>query len=515
MHVFELQRFDGDLYVGTGSFEEGYGVYRTREPARRSASTPWSPAAPAWAGNGLGRRDAPVPRPALRRRRQLVQRRAARAAGLRAHPHRPCRALGGRDRRSAARSPTGGSATRSAACPPATRTSSTRTCGGWCSAAAPSTSGRSTGAGCSRSPTAGPASGRGSSTKRSPVRSASTSGPAATASTGCRSRAPRSTRTPYDFGVRSLVNTRRAMYVGTANHAFGTRIWDERRTLCAAPGETSGARAARGPRQLLTDVQRDGTVLSWEGSPGTARYRVERAAYVETPATFRFPPGPPGGGADPAPRSPARSRPARRAASACASRCASRSPTVGRTTGPLVRRHDATAGDAPPTRWWRRAGSRASPPSNLQVVPDPRPPATWAQLARLAPRARAAAAIARSDRTAGRRALARLARNTGDDRVRRPARPGRASVPPPGRRRRAAGGGRRRARARRPPSGRAATRRAPRRPRGRPAAGRPLRLRLATHPGFEPLDDAARSAFAPLAGGHPSRGRRDRGGGAA
>ena len=51
---------------------------------------------------------------------------------------------------------------------------------------------------------------------------------------------------PYDFGVRSLVNTRRAMYVGTANHAFGTRIWDERRTLCAAPGETSGAGRRRG-----------------------------------------------------------------------------------------------------------------------------------------------------------------------------------------------------------------------------------------------------------------------------
>jgi hypothetical protein len=37
MHVFELQRFDGDLYVGTGSYDHGYAVYkttRTRAPFR-------------------------------------------------------------------------------------------------------------------------------------------------------------------------------------------------------------------------------------------------------------------------------------------------------------------------------------------------------------------------------------------------------------------------------------------------------------------------------------------------
>ena len=65
-----------------------------------------------------------------------------------------------------------------------------------------------------------------------------------------------------------------------------------------------------------------------------------------------------------------------------------------------------------------RPGGRASLPSNVQVVPDPRPAATWEQLARLAPASRVAAASVRGG-PGGRRALARLARTAVDERVRR------------------------------------------------------------------------------------------------
>ena len=101
-------------------------------------------------------------------------------------------------------------------------------------------------------------------------------------------------------------------------------------------------------------------MLSWEGSaPGTARYRVERAAYVETPATFRLTPGLPGGSADPVaslPRASARPAGRRRRGP---SRCASRSPrwAARRAAGSSTRRDGR--GRATPTRWWRRArGSR-------------------------------------------------------------------------------------------------------------------------------------------------------------
>jgi hypothetical protein len=420
MHVFELQRFDGDLYVGTGSFEDGYGVYRTREPARRYRFDPV-----VTGGAGMGGKMVSV---------------------VAMHPFRGRLYVGGVSWYSAELREL-----------PASELIRIDRAGRWevvTGDPRPGPDGRI------RNPISGLPAGYANIFNSHLWRMVERGGAlyVGTLDWSWLLQEPESwagewsglvdqaltgevgfdlwascngvdwlplTRTafdedPYDFGVRSLVNTPRAMYVGTANHAFGTRIWDERRTLCAAPGETSGARAARGPRQLLTDVQRDGTVLSWEGSPGAPRYRVERAAYVETPATFRFPPGPPGGGADPIASLPRPVPPG--TPGGVGVRLPLREPfaTVGRTTG----RWFVDTTRRPGTRYAYQVvaegpGRDASPPSNLQVVPDPRPPATWAQLARLAPRARAAAAIARSDRAAGRHALARLARSAGDDRVRR------------------------------------------------------------------------------------------------
>jgi hypothetical protein len=197
----------------------------------------------------------------------------------------------------------------------------------------------------------------------------------------------------YDFGVRSLAAGRRGFFLGSANHAFGTRIWHQRRSFCVPAG---GTRTAAAPRRLLTDVQRDGTVLSWEPAAGAVRYRIERAPYAHAPVRFS-PPGAP---------AIERRVPVQQSFA-----------TVGTTTGSAFVDATARAG----TRYAYRVvaeAAGASAASNVQIVPDPRPPATWAQLEAAGVPRRTVAAVARGHRSARRHALARLARAAADDDVR-------------------------------------------------------------------------------------------------
>jgi hypothetical protein len=223
---------------------------------------------------------------------------------------------------------------------------------------------------------------------------------------------------PYDFGVRSLVTGPRGFFIGSANHAFGTRIWQAERSFCLSPDGAPRARAAQAPQHLLTDVQRDGTVASWEPSANAVRYRVERAEYVEASLSLRSSRSIPGEFlSEPVPPRPARPG----APGSVEVRLPLRTPftTLGTTRLPYFidrTRH-------PGTRYAYQvvaetANGRASVPSNAQVVPDPRPPATWEQLDDAGVPSRAVARMARSRPVASRRSLARLARTAGDDRVR-------------------------------------------------------------------------------------------------
>ena len=225
---------------------------------------------------------------------------------------------------------------------------------------------------------------------------------------------------PYDFGVRSLTAGRRGFYIGSANHAFGTRIWHDVRSPCAASAPSRG-HSAQAPRHLLTDVQREGTVISWEPSANAVRYRIERAEYVEAPLTLR----PPEIAADeflgdiavpqPAPPGTPDGIPVQ---------AQLRKPftTLGTTSRPYFvdrTRH-------PGTRYAYQVVAEAaevgtSMPSNPQIVPDPRPPATFGQLREAMQEPGAVSAIARAHRRGVRDSLAglvRLARSAKDDRVR-------------------------------------------------------------------------------------------------
>jgi hypothetical protein len=200
----------------------------------------------------------------------------------------------------------------------------------------------------------------------------------------------------YDFGVRTMVPGRRGMYIGTANHAFGTRIFHHDARDCDSrvrPRATaSGASDATvRPRHLLADVQRGGTVLSWEQGRTPARYQVLRSSATVLPLSFRsplplpsgfwfdgqlpqlVPPGSPGSTEVDVPL-PGRYQPIA---------TTTRSFFVDRTRQPGVRYTYQVVARGP-------GGGAAA--SNFQTVPDPRPAATFGRLWRALPGARAASA---------------------------------------------------------------------------------------------------------------------------
>ena len=133
-----------------------------------------------------------------------------------------------------------------------------------------------------------------------------------------------------NFGARTLIATPGGNFIGSANHAQGTTIWQSTAASPVCPGSFQGsiasaasqrstgtataskpARAATAartaskaastasaatttplarPSELLTDVQACGTVVSWQPEPGAARYEVLRSTahtYADVPAPHR------------------------------------------------------------------------------------------------------------------------------------------------------------------------------------------------------------------------------------
>jgi hypothetical protein len=87
--------------------------------------------------------------------------------------------------------------------------------------------------------------------------------------------------------VRTLSSGPGGVYIGSANHAFGTRIYRDSMPPCR--GSSAGAAAV--PRNLLANAARAGTVLSWQPAAGALRYRVERAQYTQRTLSVFPPPG--------------------------------------------------------------------------------------------------------------------------------------------------------------------------------------------------------------------------------
>jgi hypothetical protein len=230
---------------------------------------------------------------------------------------------------------------------------------------------------------------------------------------------------PEDFGVRTLVPTADGFILGTADIAHGTRIWQGHDlSSCGSPGSRQARAAQTGPiaapQNLLTDVQPGGTVLSWDPSAGAARYRVERAQYIDAPLSLQppamLPEGLPGEDAVPVPVAPG-----------TPGSLDVRVPVLGsfQSVGTTTSTFFVDRTRTPGVRYLYRvvaetASGEPSALSNLQQVPDPRPPATFAELERAAHGSTLIAGIAQAhgDRARVLSRLAQLARTTDDDQVR-------------------------------------------------------------------------------------------------
>ncbi|MGZ4195328.1 MAG: hypothetical protein ACXVVQ_07205 [Solirubrobacteraceae bacterium] len=102
----------------------------------------------------------------------------------------------------------------------------------------------------------------------------------------------------YDFGARSLVPTPAGLFVGSANHALGTKVWDVPISPCqslvnrprlATSQFVAAAKTPPTPQGLLTDSQTKGTVVSWDATLGATRYRVLRSADLNVPISLAPP----------------------------------------------------------------------------------------------------------------------------------------------------------------------------------------------------------------------------------
>lgn len=199
----------------------------------------------------------------------------------------------------------------------------------------------------------------------------------------------------YNFGARTLLNTPAGTFLGSANHAQGTAVWRGPASgICPTTASTTSvrARAAGGAQvtahrasapvaraqRLLADVQQCGTVLSWDGVRGASGYRVVRTENVRVRGV-RVPRriGRRQAAVPEAPPPMTRRRPGRSATFSIPG-----SPTtIGRTDGTFFVDRTA-AGD-------RRAtysvvpegvGRRDAMPSNLAVTPALEPQATFRRL---------------------------------------------------------------------------------------------------------------------------------------
>jgi hypothetical protein len=240
-----------------------------------------------------------------------------------------------------------------------------------------------------------------------------------------------------DFGGRNLVPSPAGLFIGTANHVQGVRVWRNRVGACSTlVGDRRRRHALKqrrravapsvgiaAPRGLLTDAQRAGNIVSWLPTGGVERYRVMRAEYeslkltladtpvmpdgfmLETQVPEVVPPGTPG----------AREveLPVLRDYTTIAT---ARQPFYVDRTSKRGRRYAYRVIAV-------GASGDRSPPSAVQTAPDPRPPPTFAQLARMlgasTPSGKLAlAARAQSDRgrrKAQLRMLAQLKRSVDPD----------------------------------------------------------------------------------------------------
>lgn len=189
----------------------------------------------------------------------------------------------------------------------------------------------------------------------------------------------------YDFGARDLVTTPGGLFIGSANQAQGTKVWNMQVSPCQSFVPRTLVNGTRGPalatpQAVFTDSQRAGTVISWNRSAGATRYEVTRASYLNIPLTVAPPIIMPNGFA-PENEDPDIVRPGTPGATQDEIPVPQAFVPVGTTTSTyFVDRHAS-----PGRRYLYQvialgAAGRRSAASAVQSAPDPRPTPTFQQV---------------------------------------------------------------------------------------------------------------------------------------
>jgi hypothetical protein len=184
----------------------------------------------------------------------------------------------------------------------------------------------------------------------------------------------------YDFGARTLEAGGphgEELYIGSANHAQGTMIIQDRAPACSSL--INGPRTVAAPSAMIADkVGKGGTLLSWNRSPSATRYEVLAAPELNVSLYLKPPPTLPNGfqleGATPTVTEPE----APGSVQVTLGLPGGFQP-VGTTTDSYFVAHTSGRHYAYEVIAENAAG-QASSPSNVQIVPSPEPAATFGSL---------------------------------------------------------------------------------------------------------------------------------------
>jgi hypothetical protein len=101
----------------------------------------------------------------------------------------------------------------------------------------------------------------------------------------------------YNFGGRNLVTGGphgQDLYIGTANQAQGTTIFDDQANACGSLVKGTRQAVTR-PGAVMTNALRHGTLLSWQRSADASNYVIERAPFFSVTVGLEAPPTTPDG----------------------------------------------------------------------------------------------------------------------------------------------------------------------------------------------------------------------------
>ena len=187
------------------------------------------------------------------------------------------------------------------------------------------------------------------------------------------------TNNEYNFGGRNLVAGGPAgkdLYIGTANQAEGTTIFDDQADACGSNIKATRQAASR-PGALMTNNLRHGTLLSWERSAQATSYQIERAPFTSVTMGLQAPATVPDGwefdDATPTITDPG----APNSVTVNLSIPGGFTP-VGTTTSPSFVDH--SSGHYIYEVVAKTAAGTTSVPSNIEVTPFQGPPATFKEL---------------------------------------------------------------------------------------------------------------------------------------